>query len=109
VGVGGAQIAEKLLQVVLVRVRIPVQIKEIEPRPCARAGTGAGASGERGTIGVLVCVQKDVGAVILVVTLRGISRQASRKARRMSRVRLTLLRIGRAPMRECWALRTFRD
>lgn len=70
--VGVAQVAEKLLQVVLVRVGVSVKAEEVEL--WLVGGALAGSVGwDGGAEGILVCVEENVGTVIFVVTGKDVS------------------------------------
>jgi hypothetical protein len=66
VSVGVAEGAEEGLQVVLVRVGVAIEAEEVDLGG-GGGGEGGGGEGERGTVGILVCVEEDVGAVVFVV------------------------------------------
>lgn len=109
VGVGGAQVAEELLEVVLVGVGVAVEAAEVEGRA---GGSGAGAGtgeGEGGAVGVFVGVQEDVGAVIFVVAGFLVSVVVLAGEGGVDDEKLALLRSDRAPARGCWGGRMFQD
>ena len=67
---GVAQVAEELLELVLVGVRVAVQAEEVEGRRGGGIFLGGGGKVvvDGGAVGVLIGVQEDVGAVVFVIT-----------------------------------------
>jgi hypothetical protein len=65
-GVGVSQLAELLLQWLLVRIRITVQAQQVDLHTIGSLPCDVRT--QRRAVRVLICVEKDIGAVILVVT-----------------------------------------
>ena len=63
---GVAQLAQQILEVVLVRVRVAVEAQVVYLGGGRRDGRGQG-----GAVGVLVGVEEDVLAIVFVVAVRG--------------------------------------
>lgn len=72
VGMGVAEGAEEGFELGLVGVWVPVEREQVDFRSGGKGGFG-GRRGDGGPVGVLVCVEEDVGAVIFVVTSLEIS------------------------------------
>jgi hypothetical protein len=68
-----AQVAQLLLQALLVRIRIAVQAEEVDLADAVAIQAGRGGDGcwQRGPVGVLVGIEEDIGAVVLVVAGQG--------------------------------------